>query len=181
MIELCCEYLSLRCNWLHVIIMSRMSFRVNLHPMICLNVKERLAQSRHRIWSLRNSNDIRTHNHLVHKQTLNHLATLAKWLSCVVSTYLYDATECYCHVTYDFQSVSTLYGLPECQRLLVWSRHHIWSLSDSSKIQTHNHLVCKQTLNHFTKLAKWLSCVVSTYLYGAFDCMLLSCHVQVSE
>ena len=27
----------------------------------------------------------------------------------------------------------------------------------------------------------WLSCVVSTYLYGAFDCMFLSCHVRVSE
>ena len=89
-------------------------------------------------------------------------------------------TVCYYHVTYEFQSVSTLYGLPECQWLLVWSRHHIWSSSDSNKIQTHNHLVCKQTLNHFTKLAKWLSCVVSTYLYGAFDCMLLSCHVRVS-
>ena len=31
----------------------------------------------------------RTHNHLVHKRTLNHLAKLDKWLSCVVSTYLY--------------------------------------------------------------------------------------------
>ena len=26
----------------------------------------------------------------------------------------------------------------------------------------------------FGQLAKWLSCVFSTYLYGAFDCMLLS-------
>ena len=33
-------------------------------------------------------NSIRTHNHLVRKRTLNHLATLAKWLSCVLSTYL---------------------------------------------------------------------------------------------
>ena len=29
--------------------------------------------------------------------------------------------------------------------------------------------------------AQWLSCVVSTYLYGTFDCMFLSCHVCVSE
>ena len=29
----------------------------------------------------------RTHNHLVRKQTLNHLVKLAKWLSWVVSTY----------------------------------------------------------------------------------------------
>ena len=27
----------------------------------------------------------------------------------------------------------------------------------------------------------WLSCAVSTYLYGAFDYMLLSCRVRVSE
>ena len=48
-------------------------------------------------------------------------------------------------------------------------------------IRTHNHLVHKRTLNHLAKLVKWLSCVVSTYLYGAFDCMFLSCHVRVSE
>ena len=47
--------------------------------------------------------------------------------------------------------------------------------------RTHNHLVHKRTLNHLAKLAKRLSCVVSTYLYGAFDCMFLSCHVRVSE
>ena len=29
MIELCCEYLSVRCIWLNVLIMSRMHFRVN--------------------------------------------------------------------------------------------------------------------------------------------------------
>ena len=51
--------------------------------------------------------------------------------------------------------------------------------SDSNEIRTHNHLVCKQTPNHLAKLAQWLSRVVSAYLYSAFDCMLLSCHVQI--
>ena len=37
------------------------------------------------------SNGIRTHNHLVRKQTLNNLAKLAEGLNCVVSTYLYGA------------------------------------------------------------------------------------------
>ena len=60
-------------------------------------------------------------------------------------------------------------------------RRHIWSLSDNNVIRTQNHLVCKLTLNHLTKLAKWLSCVISTYLYSAFDCMLSSCRVRVSE
>ena len=30
-------------------------------------------------------------------------------------------------------------------------------------------------------MVKWLSYVVSTYLYGTFDCMFLECHVRVSE
>ena len=39
------------------------------------------------------------------------------------------------------------------------------------RLRTHNHLVCKWTLNRLAKLAKnfkWLSCLVSTYLYCAF-------------
>ena len=67
------------------------------------------------------------------------------------------------------------------KELLAWSRPHIWSSSNSNGIRTHNHLVHKRTLNHLAQLLKWLSCVVSTYLYGAFDCMLLSCRIRVSE
>ena len=47
-----------------------------------------------KIWSLSDSNGIRTHKHLVRKRTFNHLAKLAKWLSCVVSTYLSETSEC---------------------------------------------------------------------------------------
>ena len=55
-------------------------------------------------------------------------------------------------------------------------------LSDCNWTRTNNHLVRKRTLNHLAKLTlKRLSCVVSAYLYGAFDCMFLSCHVRVSE
>ena len=39
-------------------------------------------------------------------------------------------------------------------------------LSDCNETRIHNHLVCKQTLNHLAKLAKWLSCVMITYLCG---------------
>ena len=53
--------------------------------------------------------------------------------------------------------------------------------SDSNAIRRYNLLVCKRKLTHLAKLAKWLSCAASTYLYDAFDCMLLSCHTQVSE
>ena len=54
-------------------------------------------------------------------------------------------------------------------------------LWDCNGTRTHNYLVCKRTLNHLANLAKWLSCVVSTSLYGTFDCMFLSCHMRVSE
>ena len=81
--------------------MSRSSFSVNPHSIVCLNVKELLAQTRQHIWSLGDSNEIGTYNHLVRKQTLNNLVILAKWLSCVASTYLYSAFDCMlfsCHL-----------------------------------------------------------------------------------
>ena len=42
----------------------------------CLNVKELLPQIRREIWSLSDCNCTRTHDHLVHERTLNHLAKL---------------------------------------------------------------------------------------------------------
>ena len=50
----------------------------------CLNVKELLDRNRRDISSLSDSNGIQTHDRLVRKRTLNHLAKLgliAKWLS----------------------------------------------------------------------------------------------------
>ena len=181
MIELCCEYLSVGSIWLYVSIMSRTSFRANPYSIVTLNVKELLARTRHHIWGLTDSNEIRTHNQLVRKRTLNHLAKLAKWLSCIVGTYLYGAFECMllsCHVRVS-EWIHTLYL--NVKEILAKSRSHIWDLNDCNKIGTRNHLVPKWTFNHSAKLAKWLSCVVSAYLYGAFDCMLLSCNVRVSE
>ena len=56
---------------------------------------------------------------------------------------------------------STLYSCLNFMELLARNRCHIWSLSHSNGIQTHNHLVRKGTLNHSAKkmasLAKWLS------------------------
>ena len=52
-------------------------------------------------------------------------------------------------------------------------------LSDCNWTRTHNHLVRKQTLNHFAKLTKWLSWVVSTYLYDAFNCMFLYIYIYI--
>ena len=85
------------------------------------------------------------------------------------------------HVTYAFQSESTLYICLNVKKLFARSRREIWSLSNCNWTRTQNHLVRKWTLNHLAKLTKWLSCVLSTYLYGAFDCMFLPCHVCFSE
>ena len=60
------------------------TFQIESTLYSCLNVKELLAQSRRKICRLSGCNWTRTHNHLVHKQTRNHLAklvSLAKWLS----------------------------------------------------------------------------------------------------
>ena len=66
-------------------------------------------------------------------------------------------------------------------KLFARSRRKVWSLSNCNQTRTQNHLVRKRTLNHLAKLAKWWSYVLSTYLYGAFDSMFLSCHVRFSE
>ena len=74
------------------------------------------------------------------------------------------STVCSCHVTYTFQSESTLFSCLNVKELLAQSRHKIWSLSDCNWTRAHNHLVHKWTLNHLAKLTKRLSFTVSTYL-----------------
>ena len=88
---------------------------------------------------------------------------------------------CSYHDTYAFQSESRLYSCLNVKELLDRNRCEIWILRDCNWTRTQNHLVRKRTLNHLAKLTKWLSCVLSTYLYGAFDSMFLSFHVPVSE
>ena len=48
-----------------------------------------------------------------------------------------------CHVTYTFQSESTLYSCLNVKELLARNRHKIWRSSDCNWTRTHNHLVCK--------------------------------------
>ena len=102
LIELFCEYLSVWCIWLYVIIMSRTRFRVNLHSTVAWMSRQSLIET-----------------------------------GAISGIYM---------ATMGF-----------------------------------DHFVCKWTLNHLAKLAKWLSWVVGAYLFGAFDCVLLSCHVCISE
>ena len=145
----------------------------------CLNVKVLLARSMSEIWSLSDCNSTRTHNNLVGKRKLKDLAKLTKWLSYVLSTYLYSAFAFVCSsdVTYTFQSKSIL----NIKELLPRRRRQICKLSDCHWTRTQKHLVRIWTLNNLAKLTKFLSCALSTYLYVAFDFMFLSCHVRVSE
>ena len=75
-------------------------------------------------------------------------------------TYHKECTVCSCHVTYMFESESTLYSCLNVKELHAWSRRETWRWSDCNWTRTENHLVLKQTLNHLAKLAslaKWLS------------------------
>ena len=121
---------------------------------------------------LNDSNGIWTHTHLARKpfsQTGQIIELCCEYLS----------VRCFCHVA--FQSEPTLYNSLNIKELLARKNHDIWSLRENNRIWTHNYIVRKQTFKHLRELVKWLSYVVSTYLYGAFDCMLLSCDVFVSE
>ena len=112
MIELCCEYLSVQCIWLYVIIMSCTFFRVNL-LYSCLNVKDIFSQNRRLFWSLRDSNRIWTHNQFVRKGTLNHLAKLAKWLWVVLWALICKVSlTVFYYVMHAFQSEFALYSTP---------------------------------------------------------------------
>ena len=102
---------------------------------------------------LSDTKGIWTHNHLVLKRTLNHLAKLVKWLSYVVNTYIYGAFDIKLfHVMYVFHSESSLCICLNVKELLIWKRRNTWSLSDNNGVRTRNYLVCKQTLNHLAKL-----------------------------
>ena len=63
-------------------------------------------------------------------------------------------TACSFHVTYVFQSESTLSSGLNVKDVVARNMREILSLSDCNGIRTHVHLVCKRTLNHLAKLDK---------------------------
>ena len=69
-------------------------------------------------------------------------------------------TVCSYHISYEFQSESTLSSCVDVEEFLARNRHHISSLSYSNEIPTHNHIVHKRTIHHLAKLTKSLSCVL---------------------
>ena len=110
----------------------------------CLNVNKRLVQNRREIWSWCSCNRTRTHNHLVRQW---HSTIQPNWpndwpvlwvLICTV-----HLTVCSDHVTYAFQSESTLYSCLNVKELVAQNRRKIWSLSDCNGTWTHIHLRTK--------------------------------------
>ena len=78
-----------------------------------------------------------------------------------------------------FQSKSALCSCLIVKELFAQRSREIWRWSDCKWTRTQNHWVLKRALNHLAKLTKWLNCVLSSYMYGAFDCIILSCPVRV--
>ena len=77
-----------------------------------------------------------------------------------------DLTVCFYHITYRFQSESTLYSCLNVKELFAQNRREIWILSDCNGTRTYNHLARKRTLNHLAKLTycltKWLNVPLRT-------------------
>ena len=177
-----CEYLSVWCLSLYVSIMSRTHFRVNLRSIFASVSKKMLARNKRKFWSFIDCIGTPSHNHLVPKPTINHLAQLAKWFSCVQSTHLYggfDYIFLSCHLWLS-KLIHTV-QLPKWQELLAPKTRKIQSLNDCNGTPTRNQLLCKRTFNNLTQLAKGFNYVLSNYLYISLYCMILSCHVHVSE
>ena len=149
---------------------------------VFLKIKELLAWNRRDSWCLSGSNEIQTYNDLVRQWTLNHLANWPNgWAELGVLICTVHLPVCSYHFNYLFQSESTLYICLKVKEILARNTGDLWSLSDCNRTPTHNHLVRKWTLNHLAKLTKGLNWVVSTYMYGAFAGMFLSCEVRISE
>ena len=73
---------------------------------------------------------------------------LSRQYILIIILMIFDTMESSLPSTYTFQSESTLYSRLNLKELFVWIRCDIWSLSNSNGIQTHNHLVCNQALDH---------------------------------
>ena len=95
-----------------------------------------------------------------------HLKSSQKLHPSETKKYLVLLTVCSYHVTYAFQTESTLHSCLNVKELLARSRREIWSLIDCNWTRNHNHLVHKRTLNNLAKLARWVSVCLWTKCCG---------------
>ena len=130
--------------------MSCTSFRVNPHSVVCLNVKELLARSRHHIWSLSDSNVIRTHNHLVHKQTL---------LICMLHLTVTLTSDMASALRKEFLDIQENY------RQRIYSEVHTWldnnmqcQMLRTDKHSQHSSIIWPVWLNCWVRICKLSGC-----------------------
>ena len=181
MLELFSEYLYVRCIWLYLVVMSRAPFRVTPHSIFAWISRNSLLKA-----GAKCEGEV-TATALERRTTLflSELSTIWSnwpndWAVFWVLIYTVHLTECSCHLMYASHGEYTLYIRMNVKELLARNRREIWRGSDCNGTQTQNHLVLKWTFNHLVKLPKRLSCVLSTYMYGAFYSIFSSCHVRVS-
>ena len=96
-----------------------------------------------------------------------------------------DFTVCSYHVTYAFQSESTLYSWLNVKELLAWSRRDIWNLSDCKGTQMHR---TEKYLQHISIIwIVWLNGWVLVYKLSGCEfesrcCQLnFRCHLCLEQ
>ena len=156
MIELNCEYLSIRCIWLYVLDMSCTRLRVTPYSIFTSMSRNSLLQTSAISGSYVTATGLEpTTTLFVNK----HSIVCLNWQNYRPEFWVPIGTVhlaiCSCHVTYPFQSESTLYICLNGKKLLTENRRHFWSLSDCNRTQSYNHLVRKRLLNHLVKVTKW--------------------------
>ena len=121
---------------------------------------------------LSDCNETRIHNHLVRKRTLNRLAKLAYgWAVLWVLICTVHLAVCSYHVTYAFQSESTLYTCLNVKECHARNRRDTWSLSDCNETRTYNHSARKRTINRLAKLANCLAKTWHDKNIQSIDCL----------
>ena len=102
------SFLSMRIIGMYVLVMSRTGFRVNPHSIVTWMSWNSLLE--------RGAKETRTHNHLVHKPTLNHLLNLVwpVWLNGWV--FVYEIKGCWFEFSYSHLN----FRFPVCSEQGVW-------------------------------------------------------------
>ena len=182
MFQLSSEYLFVPCIGLYVLVMSRTCFRVNPHYIVAWMSRNALLEFC-RIYEAEGigTGFEPTSTSLVNKHSTIWPSWANDWAELWVLISTVHLTKCSCHVTDAFENESTLYSCLNVKKLLLRNRYNTRTLSDYNWNRTNNQLDPKGTSNHLVKLTKRLSSFVSSYLYGAFNCMFLSCHIRVAE
>ena len=172
MSKLCCEYFSVPCIWLYVFITSCIHFRANPHSVVVWMSRKSLLKKSGKldfapVWS---------------KEFLDNQATIECWFTLKhVREMIRTHRLAFMSQSNFYSCLKIKYSSLNVKERLARKKREIWNLSNCSGNRTHYNLVPKWTFKNLAKLAKWVSCVVSTSLYGALDCMFVSCYVRVSE